>query len=233
MSRTIDHFMWGYQDHFRIHVQVNAERALQRIDPELSPEVFLIGILQADRQDRFAACVEPEKEHWIESDAFNPTRELAGPIREGYVESGMLQSLPIAQQRQDEALYRRSIRDAILKIIDSHEKKPQDRTFFASIPELVEGYLVSVVLSVRSDVLNSYHRLKTDRVNVHQLRTTEVSRSLIDATIRQILSEASDEVVLPEAGLRTLDRDTGDTLRAAGRRLAIDCAFRVNRKEGF
>jgi len=233
MGRTIDHFMWGYQDHFRIHVQVNAERALKRVDPELSPEVFLVGILQADRQDRFAACVEPEKEHWIESEAFNPTRESADPIRKGYVESNMLQSLPIAQRRQDEALYRRSIRDAILRIIDSHEGRPQDRTFFASIPELVEGYLVSIVLSVRTDVLNSHHRLKTDRVNIHQLRTTEVSRSLLDATIRQILNEASDELSLPEAGLRTLDRDTGDTLRAAGRRLAIDCAFRVNRQEGF
>jgi hypothetical protein len=233
MSRTIDYFMWGYQDHFRGHVQVNAEWALKRIDPELSPEVFLVGILQADRKDRFAACVEPEEEHWIESAAFNATRELAGPIREDYVESGMLQSHLLAQQRQDEALYRRSIRDAILKIIDGHERKPEGRTFFASIPELVDGYLVSVVLSVRTDVLNSYHRLKTDKVNIHELRTTQVSRSLIDATIRQILNHASDELVLPEAGLRTLDRDTGEILRAAGRRLAIDCAFRVNRRDGF
>jgi len=77
------------------------------------------GILQADKQNRFAACVEPEKEQWIESEAFHPSQELAGPIREGYVESNMLQSLRIAQQRQDEALYRRSIRDAILKIIDN------------------------------------------------------------------------------------------------------------------
>ena len=233
MSRTIDHFMWGYQDHFCSHVPVNAEWALSRIDPELLPEVFLVGILQADRQDRFAACVEPEKEHWIESEAFNSTLELAGSIRESYVDSTMRQSLLIEQQRQDEALYRRSIRDAILKIIDSHPGKPPDRTFFASIPELIEGYLVSIVLSVHTGVLNSHHRLKTDRVNIHQWRTTEVSRSLMDATIGQILSESSDELALPEAGLRTLDRDTGEMLRAAGRRLATDCAFRVNRREGF
>ena len=141
MSRTIDHFMWSYQDHFRIHAQVNAERALKRVDPELSPEVFLVGILQPDRQDSFAACVEPEKEHWIESEAFNATQELAGPIREGYVESNMLQSLPIAQQRQDEALYRRSIRDAILKIIDRHEGKPQDRTFLPQFPSWSKAIL--------------------------------------------------------------------------------------------
>jgi hypothetical protein len=83
----------------------------------------------------------------------------------------MLQSLPISQQRQDEALYRRSIRDAILRIIDSYEKKPQGRTFFASIPELVEGYLVSIVLSVRTDVLDSYHRLKIGRVNIQTFRS--------------------------------------------------------------
>ena len=230
---TRSHFMWGYQDHFRIHVQTHAESVLKRIDPDLSPEVFLVGILEAEGQDRISACVEPQTEHWIESEAFNGTRELAGPIQQTYVESQLMQSHPIAQQRQNDSLYRRSIRDAILRIIEEHPVTPRDRTFYASYPERVEGYLVSVILSVRADVLNAYYRLETDHVNVHALRKAEVSRSLIDATIRQVLSEAADCVLLPDAGLRTIDRDSGETVRAAGRNLAIDCAYRINRREGF
>lgn len=225
--------MWGYQAHFRIQVQTHAESVLNRLDPDLSPDVFLVGILEADRHDRFTACVEPEEEHWIESEAFDRAREMADPIRQTYVESQLMQSHPIAQQRQSEGLYRRSIRDAILQVIDHHVAKPQDRTFFASLPELVEGYLISTVLSVRSDVLNSHHRLRKDHINLHPLRTMEVSRSLIDATIREILTETADGVLLPEAGLRTIDRDASETLRSAARCLAIDCAFRVNRREGF
>ena len=45
MTRAIEHFMWGYQDFFRIHVQTRAESVLKRIDPELSPDIFLVGIL--------------------------------------------------------------------------------------------------------------------------------------------------------------------------------------------
>jgi hypothetical protein len=233
MGRTIDHFMWGYQDHFRIHMQVNAEFALKRLDPDLRPEVFLVGILQEKRNDRFPACVEPEDEHWIESEAFDATEELADSICKTYVESQLRQSLPLAQQRQDETLKRRSIRDAILQIIENHSGKPHDRTFFASIPELCQGYLVSTVLSVRSDVLNARHRLSSDRINLHELRTIPVSRSLIDAAIDAILTHSADGVLMPEAGLRTIDRDASETIRAAGRQLAIHTAFRVNRRDGF
>lgn len=233
MSTTIGHFMWGYQDHFRIHMRVTAEFALKRLDLDLQPEVFLVGILQDDRNDRFPACVEPEEEHWIESEAFYATEELAEPIRETYVESRLQQSHPLAQQRQDEALKHRSIRDAILQIIENHARKPQDRTFFASIPVSVEGYLVSTVLSVRSDVLNARHRLSSDRISLHELRTIAVSRSLIDAAIDEILSQSADGLLMPDAGLKTIDRDASETIRAAGRHLAIHAAFRVNRRDGF
>lgn len=189
MGRTIDHFMWGYQDMFRTHVEVSAEYALKKLDVELQPEVFLVGILQEVRKDRFPACVEPEKEHWIDSEAFNAIPEKAEPIRANYVESQMRQSHPLAQQRQDDFLYRRSIRDAILELIEKHERRPLGRTFFASIPELVDGYLVSAVLSVGTAALNAHHRLAVGEVNIHDFRTTPVAKSLIDATITELLDD--------------------------------------------
>jgi len=231
MGRTIDHFMWGYQDMFRIHVEVSAESALKQLDNELQPSVFLVGILQETRQDRFPACVEPEKELWIESEAFNGTEEKAIAICANYVESQMKQSHPWAQQRQDDSLYRRSIRDAILEVIEAHQAKPVNRTFFASIPELVDGYLVSAVLSVSTRDLNSHHRLASGEVNVHPYRTMPVAKSLIDATITEILDEAADGLLMPEAGLRTRDRGADEIIRSAGRHLAIQTAYRVNRRD--
>lgn len=233
MSRTIDHFMWGYQDMFRTHVQVHADFALKRLAPELHPKVFLVGIREAGREGSFPACVEPEKEHWIESDAFNRTEEIAASILPTYVESRMQQSHPVGQQREDDYLHRRSICDAILQIIDDHPGKAQDRNFFASIPQLLEGYLVSIVLSVRSEVLNARHRLTSDQIHLHEFRTMPVARSLIDAAINEILSESSEGVLLPEAGYRTINRDAGETIRSAGRHLAIQTAYRVNRRDGF
>jgi hypothetical protein len=231
MGRTIDHFMWGYQDMFRIHVEVSAESALNKLDNELHPEVFLVGLLEESRQDRFPACVEPEKEHWIESQAFNEVHQRAATICANYVESQMHQSHPLAEQRQNDFLYRRSIRDAILQVIEIHQSKPRNRTFFASIPELVDGYSVSVVLSVNTEALNAHHRLKSGEVNVHPYRTMPVSRSLIDAAITEILSDAAGGLLMPEPGLRTRDREADEVIRSAGRHLAIQTAYRVNRRD--
>ena len=216
---------------FRIHVEVTAESALKKLDAELQPEVFLVGILQEEKQNRFQACVEPEKVHWIESEKFNDVPERAAVICANYVESQMLQSHPVAQQRQDDFLHRRSIRDAILQVIGGHHAKPPNRTFFASIPEQVEGYLVSAVLSVNTAALDSHHRLKSGEVNVHAYRTMPVARSLIDATITEVLDDAADGLLMPEAGLRTRDREADEVVRSAGRHLAIQTAYRVNRRD--
>ncbi len=223
--------MWGYQDMYRIHVQVSAEFALKRLDEELRPEAFLVGILQEERADRYSACVEPENEHWIESEAFNGAAEMAASIRENYPEAQLFQSHPLAQQRQDDALHRRSVRDAILEIINNHPAKPEGMSFFASIPELVEGYLVSAVLSVRTDILNSRHRLSSCEVSLHSHRNMPVSRSLIDAAIGELLNQSAEELLMPDPGLRTREREAEETVRSSGRRLAMDTAFRVNRQD--
>jgi hypothetical protein len=223
--------MWSYQDMYRIHVKVSAKHAHKRLDEDLQPEVFLVGILQEERANRYPACVEPESEHWIESEAFNSIAEIAAPIRENYPEAQLFQSHPIAQQRQDDALYRRSVRDAILQIVENHPAKPEGMSFFASIPEFVEGYLVSAVLSVRTNALNSYHRLSSGEVSLHPYGKMPVARSLIDAAIHELLNEAADGLLVPEPGLRTRDREAEETVRSAGRRLAMDTAFRVNRED--
>lgn len=230
MNRTIDHFMWGYQDMYRIHVQVSAESALKRLDEDLRPEAFLVGILVEERTGRHPACVEPEDEHWIESEAFDGTAGIAASILENYPDQ-LLQSHPVAQQRQDEALYRRSIRDAVLQIIANHPAKPEGMSFFASAPELVEGYLVSAVLSVRTDVLNSHHRLFSGEVSLHPYRKLQVSRSLIDTAIEELLIEAAEGLLKPDAGLGNRSRESEEIIRSAGRHLTRDTAFRVNRRD--
>src|SRR5690349_18391232 len=117
MSNGIQYFMWGYQRDYRVHVSVAAEFALRKLDARLDPQVFLVGILDVPRSDRYPACVEPEHEHWIESEAFNDAGNLADTLRANYPEAQVHQSHPLAQQRQDAFLHRRSIRDAILEIV--------------------------------------------------------------------------------------------------------------------
>jgi hypothetical protein len=41
----IELFMWGYQPHFQISAKVAAEEIFSRLDRNLNPKVFLVGVL--------------------------------------------------------------------------------------------------------------------------------------------------------------------------------------------
>lgn len=228
MANRIEHFIWGYQPHYRIHLHVAAESTLKMLDGRFEPEIFLVGILREADPTKFPACVEPEIECWIESKAFDNVLRAASPIRKGYPESALFHSHSLAQQREDDALDRRAIRDAMLEVVEQHPARPPNLSFFASTPEFVEGYFVSAVLGVQTDVLNSYHRLSTEVVAVHEYRKWSVSRSLIDAAIVELMSDAADGLLRPDPGLRTNRRGAEEIIRSAGQRLALDTAFRAN-----
>src|ERR1700730_740378 len=229
MKKEIQHFMWGYQRHYRNHLRRGGESVLKKLDEGLRLDVFLVGILQKESTDQYPACVEPDEECWIESEVFNKVIELAASLRENYVEAQMHISHPLAQQQEDTVLYRRSIRDAISQTIDLHSAKPTNRTFFVSTPALVEEYLVSAVLSVETDILNSYHRLTFGEVSLHEYRNMPVARSLIDAVVDELLIQASEGLLRPDPGLTKEYREVEETIRSAGRRLARNTAFRTNR----
>ena len=224
----IQHFMWGYQQHYRIYAENLAEKTLRKLDNQLDPEVFLVGVHPDPDPEKYRSCVEPEEDYWIESEAFERVPEVAVPIRQGYPENQLIHSHPVAQERQNDKLYRRSLRDAVLEVIGAYPNKPQGLSFFVSIPEIVNGYLVSVVLSVGTNVLDSYCRLATDSVPLHDYRRIPVCRSLLDAVISELLFEFADCLLRPDPGLRTGSREADEIIRSAARRLARDITLRAD-----
>lgn len=228
MGTGIHHFMWGYQPHYRVHVEVQAKTVLKEVDPSLDPDVFLVGILPQATPGKYPACVEPEVDCWIESEAFDGVLDLAGSLRDEYLQAQLFHSDPLAQARADDALFRRSIGDAILQTIERHPAKPPGKSFFVSMPQRVEGYLVSVVLAVTTSALEGHYRLTSSKVALDEFHVFAVSRSLIDATIDELLAEAADGLLKPEPGLRITDRRADEVLRSAARRLAMDTAVRAD-----
>src|SRR5258708_10116183 len=112
-SQSITYFMWKYQPNFRVAAKYFAERVFKVLDQLFEPQLFLIGILADNNPDRFPACVEPEKDFWIHSERFSRVLRLAQTLMPAYPEAGMVQSHPLAQERQDKALFYPSSRDAI------------------------------------------------------------------------------------------------------------------------
>lgn len=52
MPKTIEYFMWPYQDLFRAVRNGAAERLFSQLSKGLDPELFVVGFLAEDRDDR-------------------------------------------------------------------------------------------------------------------------------------------------------------------------------------
>jgi len=235
MGMTISHFMWGYQPHYRVKCELAAKRVFESLDGRFDPEIFLVGILTEERKDRYPACVEPEEDFWVQSEDFNRVPEIAKSIVGNYPEINIIQSHPLAQERQNESLNKKSIRDAILSIVTTHKAKPAAMRYFVSHPSRVDCYLVSVVLGLQEDLLESHYHLARNKVALHEYRDVDVPISLVDAAIYEFLDKASEELTKPEPGLDIKTIEAEELLRIAGSRLMTGIVWKVdqNRIEGM
>ena len=229
MARTITHFMWGYQQLYRVNRKIAADHIFKQLDDRFQPDTFLVGILDPKTGiESFPACVEPEEDYWIQSEDLDNTLNIAATLQPTYPESQMLISHPRARHSNDDYLFRRSIRDAIHTTLEQHPERAEGIEYFASIPERVGSYLVSVVIGLQQEVLSSYYSLNRSSVPIHEYRHTRVARSLIDASITEFFSDSAEELRKPDPGYSELRREAEDSIRSAGRQLTRDIAFRAD-----
>jgi hypothetical protein len=220
--------MWGYQLHFRVIQESAAERVFELLDDRFKPEIFLVGILIDDLKDRYPACVEPENDFWIQSDAFNSTIQIARDISKDYPERNIFHSHPLAQESHDESLFRRSIRDAIKKIVDNENKSSSSDSYFVSLPSKVDGYLVCIVLELQKTVIDSHPSLTISQVPIHDYRSMPVAVSLIDSAIQKYLEKASGELNLPEPGKGLSNLNAEEVIREAANTFMMELAYRAD-----
>lgn len=235
MSMNITHFMWGYQPHFRVRQQLAAERVFRMLDPAFDPEVFLVGILADPTKETFPACVEPENDFWISSEDFNGVPGIAEELHSTYPERQIMQSHPLAQKWQDEGLCKRSLQDAILRVIHDHPAKPPGLSFWASFPMRIDNYWVSLVLGLQNSVIASHYTLKKGSVAMHEYRNVTVPTSLTKAAVLAFLRETADALQKPNPGCGDNIVNAEELLRAAADSLMTGVVWRIdrNRIEGM
>lgn len=226
MPNVIDHFMWGYQQHFRVWLSTMAKRVFELLDERFCPEIFIVGVLIDDIEERHPACVEPENDFWIHSEAFASTLQIAREIYGAYPENNLFHSHPIAQENHESSLFRRSICDAIKKIVEENSEIPD--YFYVSLPTKVNGYLVCVVLRLQKIIVDLYPSLSTSRVEIHEYRTAKVATSLIDATADSFLEKASNELRFPDSGVGSGSLSAEEIVRKAGYDFVMGMAYRAS-----
>jgi hypothetical protein len=210
--------MWGYQPHFQMSAEIDAERLLGKLDPNLRSRLFLVGVLVNPRPDRLPVCVVPDDCPY-QPEVFDGVRQLANQHEASDPERNILRSHPVAEENAQNRMTIRSVHRAILEKIEAATDTEQVVSY-GSWPVLVEDFLVVVVLQVSRSALNAHYRLQKATVQYRWTTPFSVERSLIEATISRFLEVCAECLRKPNpgAGWRMIEDDS-EVLRAAAKDL--------------
>lgn len=220
VGRSIDEFMWGWQPHFRIDLQVTAERALEAVGAQLDPQAFLVGFAVEPAQARYPVCVEPEDGAFRSSEL----RGIAGRAEEIYEadpERRIFNTDPGLDERRQAWLRRRARGDAIAEAAEASGAFPGKRVFVSSAG-LVEGFEVHSCLAVDSASIDGLPRLEGEEVN-----RFPAPGSFIGELIKLVLIEADIALGQREPGLSAIRRSSRDLALEAAESFAGGCFFRT------
>ncbi|NAY91400.1 hypothetical protein GTQ34_05660 [Muricauda sp. JGD-17] len=205
--------MWGYQKHVQISFKVSAESLFNKLDIGLNPNVFFIGVLIEDRNNRHPICIEPDDTGFHVS-SFSDVDQLASELIKVDSESKIIHSHPIAQENHDHRISKRAYRDSILKTLRKVGAYGEE-DYFVAFPTYVEGYLVFTALSLNKNVLSKYYALTKDKWNEKYC----ISRSFIESCINTFLGECTQALKDPNYESGAISRKPDELLRDSARNL--------------
>jgi Probable sensor domain DACNG/Probable sensor domain DACNH len=223
---VIDLFMWGYQQHFQISAESAAKEIFSKLDKDLSPRVFLVGILFQQRHDSHPVCLQPEECGFEPTMFLDVTKRALVLVNEN--EQDLHYTDAASQDRYERTKKLRAIKDAIHEIISTEDER-HGVVSFVSWPVAVEGYNVVIVLQLVRQVFNKFYRL-TKRLRDDMSFDT----SLLDATINEYFRHCVEALSKPNPGadLRIIDRDYDELIRSAGKALMYSAAYPAGEIDG-
>jgi len=225
-AETPRFFMWDHQAHFRIAAQTAGEGVFCLLDPNLQPNVLMIGILVDDRTGPRPLCFEPDdcvydrgllsdvKAQAQAMEGLDDAGEPMGPLEETANDDGPRLRLGVLRKVLQEAL--------------QGQDKDRGVVTFCSWPVIVRDYVVFCALQLKKRVFESCYALAEDQLNGRY-------KSLLDATIHEYLDMCSEALRHPNPGSEetVFGRDPEETIRASGRRFMYTPALAGGEIEGL
>lgn len=192
MGKTINLFMWSYQSHFRLSVELVAKRVFKLLGAEIEPKVLLVGLRKPGLTSGHPVCIEPEDGEW-QLEVFT---DLAGQVERAILNHAQQQifySDETTMRERPERIRRLATTEEIKRRLDLEDQKAGRKSFCSIAYPLGDYYVVSV--------------LQLPLVLFRQYPPVEVTwqgevfeTSLIHACIQQLLREACRGLALPDPG---------------------------------
>ncbi|MEG3146528.1 diadenylate cyclase [Sphingomonas sp. RT2P30] len=192
MAQKLIHlFIWGWQEHFRISVELLAQRAFEEIGIKAEPGVLLVGIRREGIEDAHPLCIEPEKGRWT-VDMFEGLSAAIERKRQQHPDRNMFYSHARIMAEKPERILRDALSDAVRDMLDQADADLGLKTF-CSTAVLVEKHYVVCAIQVPKTALSVYPTIVSEWLG----RTTETNFAL--RCISAILGEVGQALTVSDA----------------------------------
>lgn len=225
---VIDQFIWSFQHHFRFKCEYEAREILRKLDADLTPQVFLVGLRRPETTATHGVCIEPETDHWISATDFDGLMDSTKVAFDNSEDRQFFVSDPYSAKRLHDESFRRTIRDQIASVIRSHDRSPPNMEFTVAVPEVVGDYWVSIVIGLQRSVVERYPRLSSNQIVLHQFHKIPVPVSIIESVKDCLLERMAEALHLPDSGRTFLRIESDELMREAGQRFVEGIVLRVD-----
>jgi hypothetical protein len=213
-QKIINQFMWGYQEHFRIILKFRANQIMEALGARCEVQALLIGALRPGHQDCYDICVEPEHGQWP-SAIFDGLLSKIELVYTNHPLQGIIYGDEPSMRDKPENTRRDSVSIAV-KVCLNQFDADHDVVSFCGDSMPVGNYYVVPVVQVPGAIFRQFPPLRARPSNSPFDRTGHPS--IVHSALSVLLSEACNELAMPEPGRHTsVMRETDEVLRSAAR----------------
>lgn len=214
-KHTINLFMWGYQPHYRIAVELLARDVLRELGVDVEATVLLVGARCPGSKNPNPVCVEPEDGKWPLS-LFDGMLESIESIYNNHSLQNIFYGDEPSMRDKPEAMRRDSVSTAVGRALSAFDAANKLKSFCGEA-YLVDDHYVTPVVQVPETLFQQFPPLEERPQTERQCSSGY--RSLIHAALAAVLSEASEELRRPEPGrsIRGKMRSAEEIVRIAAR----------------
>lgn len=207
--------MWGYQDSYRIHIQILARDVLKKLGAPADAEVLLVGARRPGSKNANPICVEPEDGKWHLS-LFEGLLDLVESTYKGHRLQNMFFGDEPSMRDKPEWMRRDSVRTSVSKALEAFDTK-HNVTSFCGESRRIDDYYVVPVIQIPNDTFEQFPPLPSKTAVDSQSGCG--FRSLIHAALYAVLHEATEELHNPDPGRFTHGsmRDAEEIIRIAAK----------------
>ncbi len=212
MSRIIPSH-WGSQSAFRIEIQTLATSVFDELDPQLNPEVLLLGLV-ADHEDGVYPLFLDTSGNESSSALFHEASRRAKHIRKELYEQAEAENGKAPDGDAKRTLVLEAWRRAVEGALEDSDRN-NDVISFCSSPRPVMEFLVCTVLRLSRRAWRARYQLRKSDLDTRERRPA----SLTDATVEQFMRRCVVGMAERHSGLSAsmVDADPEEIIRAAGR----------------